>query len=151
LDELPEHRRDALLWRFTLELDYDGVDDQVRRAAGGQCDVLWGEPAAGGAYAAVLGDDGRYHMLVDGKPWCAEGRRGDPVATIRHEQWCHWWTDGTRYRSQPPADAWSAEGLRYGDSDTDTVEWLVTLTDVVTDPILVPVRRRCVHYTTRTD
>src|SRR5205823_2992515 len=32
--------------------------------------------------------------------------------------------------SHPPPDAWSSEGLRYGDSDTGTVEWLVTLTDV---------------------
>lgn len=49
-----------------------------------------------------------------------------------------------------PADAWGTEGLRYGDSDTCTVEWLVTLTDVVTDPVLVPTRHRCVHHTTRT-
>ncbi|MDQ0382631.1 hypothetical protein [Amycolatopsis thermophila] len=26
LDDLPEHRRDALLWRYAVELDYDGVE-----------------------------------------------------------------------------------------------------------------------------
>ena len=91
-------------------------------------------------------------MLVDGTPWCAERHRAaDPATAVRHEQWCHWWTDGTRYRSQPPPDAWSSKGLRYGETDRDTVEWLVTLTDVVSDPVLVPTRRRCVHPTTRAD
>jgi hypothetical protein len=35
LDDLPPHRRDALLWRYALELDYDGVDDLVRAASAG--------------------------------------------------------------------------------------------------------------------
>jgi recombination endonuclease VII len=152
LDDLPEHRREALLWRYTLELDYDGVDDLVREAAGSQCNLLWDAPAASEDCTAILGDDGRYHMLVDGSPRCAEQRRHDDlVATILHHQWCHWWTDGSRYRAQPPPDSWSREGLTYGCTDTVTVEWQVTLTEAVTDPVLVPTRQRCVHPTTRID
>src|SRR5438067_3448358 len=151
-DDLPEHRREALLWRYTLELDYDGVEDLVREAAGSQCNLLWDAPAASEDCTAVLGDDGRYHMLVDGSPRCAEQRRHDDlVATILHHQWCHWWTDGSRYRAQPPPHSWSREGLTYGCTDTVTVEWQVTLTEAVTDPVLVPTRHRCPHPSTRID
>jgi hypothetical protein len=37
LNDLPEHRRDALLWFHALELDYDGVDDLVATAADSSC------------------------------------------------------------------------------------------------------------------
>jgi hypothetical protein len=147
LDDLPVHRREALLWRYALELDYDGVDALVQENEGGQCRVRWGASTAAAEYTAVLGDDGRYHMLIDGNPQCAEKRkRHDPAGTVRHGQWCHWWTDGTRYLTQAPAAAWSPDGLLFGQCDDHVVTWLVTLTEVVTDPVLVPTRRRCVHH-----
>jgi hypothetical protein len=153
LDDLPEHRRDALLWRYAMELDYNGVDDLVRRRAKRECRVLWeGDCTEWTDSVAVLGDDGRYHWLVDGKPRCLEEYRGRvPAGAIRHEDRYFWWTDGTRYQVQVPADAWGGDALLYGERGNRTVRWLVRLTEVVTDPVLVPTRQRCVHSTSRTD
>lgn len=145
LDDLPEHRRDALLWRYALELDYDGVDDLVRHRARAKCRVLWDNDRTESTESvAVLGDDGRYHWLVDGRPQCAEhDQHKDQAGAINHEQWCHWWSDGTKYQAQGM--------LHYGECDQRTVRWAVTVTDVITDPVLVPSRQRCVHYSSRTD
>src|SRR3954452_22780130 len=145
LDDLLPHRREALLWRDALELDYDGVDDLVNRCAGAGCDRPWVSAAKAGQLAAVLGDDGRYHLLRNGVPTCGgRPRADDPVDVVRHKQWCHWWTDGARYRIQPPPGACGPDGdLVEGRLEERVAGWLVTLTDTISAPGLVPVRNRC--------
>ncbi|WP_203935537.1 endonuclease domain-containing protein [Planosporangium mesophilum] len=150
IEDLPVHRREALLWRYALDLDYDGVDDLVREAADIPCRWDWGPDAIAEECVAVVGDDGRYHLVVNGEPQCAvERERGDPAGAVRHGQWCYWWTDGARYRVQAPPGSWGPDGLICGEQGHLDVSWLVTLTDAVADPALVPVRRRCVDTTAR--
>jgi hypothetical protein len=139
------------LWRHALELDYDGVDDLVRHPPTASCDPRWGLPVKPGHQVAVLGDDGRYHLLHNGVPACGgRPRADDPVDLIRHKQWCHWWADGTRYRVQAPASAWAADGgLVNGQFVERVTSWIVRLTETVAIPGLVPVRNRCVDDTNR--
>lgn len=106
LADLPEHRQELLLWRHALELDYDGVDDLVRENSPRPCRWESGPwPADTADQVAIRGDDGRYHLCVDGHPMCARESQSEPAnqpAQHHHEQWCFWWTDGTRYRVQQP-------------------------------------------------
>jgi hypothetical protein len=145
LDDLLPHRREALLWRYALELDYHGVDDLVSQCVGTSCERRWVLPAKAGQQVAVLGDDGRYHLLRNGVPTCGgRPRADDPVDVVRHKQWCHWWTDDVRYRIQPPPDAWGPDGdLVRGRLRERVASWVVRLTDTVAAPGLVPVRSRC--------
>jgi hypothetical protein len=146
LEDFLPHRRAALLWRYAPELDYDGVDDLVRRRAGGTCERRWPAPIKAGQQAAVLGDDSRYHLLVNGFPACGgKPRAEDPVDVVRHKQWCYWWTDGVRYRIRAPSDALSERerDLIRGQTGERVASWLVRLTDVVEIPGLVPARSRC--------
>jgi hypothetical protein len=145
LEDLLPHRREALLWRYAPELDYDGVDALVRRRAATTCEFRWAAPVVAGQRAAVLGDDDRYHLLLNGFPSCGgKPRADDPVDVVRHKQWCYWWTDGVRYRIQAPADARSPDGdVIQGEAGERVASWLVRLTDVVEVPGLVPVRQRC--------
>src|SRR5688500_4197381 len=100
LDDLPMHRQEALLWRYALELDYDGVDDLVRAADPRPCMSAWvdvDEPRLG---PAELGDDGRFHLRVDGELLCAlKRRRRDAPGVARHQVNYQWWTDGRSYRT----------------------------------------------------
>jgi hypothetical protein len=106
LDDLLPHRQAALRWRYAPELDRGGVDELVQRQARTPCRLRWGMPFTPGQSVAVLGDDGRYHLLVNGFPGCGgKPRADDPVDLIRHKQWCYWWTDGWQYRIQAPSDA----------------------------------------------
>lgn len=71
LDAWPEGRREALLWRFALTLDYDGVDDYVRASTHLSClNTDWRPPQ--GQLTAVLGDDGRHHLFRDDVALCTE-------------------------------------------------------------------------------
>jgi hypothetical protein len=55
LEEWPEQRREALLWRFALTLDYEGVDDYVRTGTHLSClNAGWQPPE--GQTTAVLGE-----------------------------------------------------------------------------------------------
>ncbi|WP_329243080.1 endonuclease VII domain-containing protein [Actinoallomurus sp. NBC_01490] len=150
LDELPSQRRDALLWRHALELDYDEVDALVRERSTKSCQWRWLPPST--ERVAVLGDDGRYHLLIDGAFLCtprrrprqaAFRRRWRPPPDVWHEQWCGWWTDGSRYRVQAPADARREDLGRPIGWGVQHVGWSVTLTEQRTDPNLVPRRERC--------
>jgi hypothetical protein len=70
-EDWPEQRREALLWRFALTLDYDGVADYVRTEAATPClNSDWRPPD--GEMSAVLGDDGRYHLFRDDAVLCTE-------------------------------------------------------------------------------
>ncbi len=86
---------------------------------------------------AVLGDDGRYHLLVDGHPICVK-RVKRPRRLHRHEQRCGWWTDGSCYRIQAP----SIQAGQVG-RGARNVRWTVTFTETTTDPALVARRHRC--------
>lgn len=77
LHDLPRHRREALLWWYAHELDYDGVEELVLRRAQWPCRWDW----FGGDLSqtrAALGVDGRYHLRVDGRTLCTHKspRRG---------------------------------------------------------------------------
>ncbi|PWV71410.1 Recombination endonuclease VII [Prauserella marina] len=59
------------MWRLALTLDYDGVDDYVRARASLSCmNEDWQPPE--GQMTAVLGDDGRYHLVRDEVVLCTE-------------------------------------------------------------------------------
>lgn len=78
---------------------------------------------------------------------CARhSRRGDPPGL--HEQLCFWWSDGSRYRLQAPADALrvpaEARPTGRGKDRSRNVAWQVRLTDVVVDAAAIAVRNRCV-------
>jgi recombination endonuclease VII len=147
LDEWPLHRRELLLWRYVLSLDYYGVEDLVTEAAGHPCAPsgivpLARLPKAGQRpqRVAVLGDDGRHHLLVDGDPVCAKrAKRPRMHDRHHHEQWCGWWTDGSSYRIQAPSNR--STGL--GGFDARKVHWTVTFTQTTSDPGLIAKRYRC--------
>lgn len=150
LDELPESRREYLLWQHALTLDYEGVEDLVIEAAERPCpwrqDLLLDvNPEGWASVRAVLGDDGRYHLLVNDNLECGAGsRRRSSPTEFAHKQWCHWWTDGTSYRVQPPPSQSPPTGAALsGRTAQRTARWTVTLTDTVTAPALVPRGERC--------
>jgi hypothetical protein len=145
LDDLLPHRQLALRWRYAPELDRDGVDALIQRRAAEPCRFRWAGPVAAGQRTAVLGDDGRFHLLVNGFPTCGgRSRADDPVNLVRHKQWCHWWSDGGQYRIQAPAAARGPAGdVVLGRNGERVAGWLVRLDDVVEVPGLVPVRQRC--------
>ena len=140
-DELPESRRDALLWRHADELDVDGVEALVRWRSTYPCRWQWRD-AITGERSAVLGDDGRYHLCEDDVPMCwlvPAGEQPAPSADGHlHQQWCSWWRGPTGYRRGAPRGA--ADDDRRGGL---IVEWLVRFTPVVSDPTLVAPRQRC--------
>ncbi|MFE9750244.1 endonuclease domain-containing protein [Saccharothrix saharensis] len=150
LEDLPEHRREAMLWRHALELDYDGVADLVRSAERRWClSGLDVEPGPDPVLKAVLGDDGLHHLRVDDRHICAQvRRRADPSDVLRHACTYYWWADSAgRIVSGPKGS--SPDGLRGGRvrSRVSTVRWVVRLTDTVTEPELVPYLLRCYkHY-----
>lgn len=106
--------------------------------------------------AAVLGDDGRYHLLrgevvlctqIGARPSNRAGRNGGEVP---HRRDCRWWTDGATYRLYPPRSlpleqqVTSPECIR-------RVEWTVQLLDNRADPAAVPSQRRCTYSGSRSD
>jgi recombination endonuclease VII len=149
LDELPDHRREHLLWQHALTLDYEGVEDLVLALAQQPCRWRWNNTPDGLTDAsAVLGDDGRYHLLLADILVCDEdSHRPDRAAAagrFGHGQRCYWWTDGTSYRVQPPQTTGPRRPVgTTRRTATRTVTWTVALTGVVTAPELVPPSHRC--------
>lgn len=155
LAELPERRREWLLWRELLRHDYDGVDALlgeyrerlVCRPSESQT------PGDCSDATAVRGDDGRFHLRRDDHLVCTTHRyRIGPMpppidAPQEHEQGAYWCTDGSIYRVYAPRDADPATAAsqdRYR-----TFRWTVQLTSETTDPAGVPRRERCpvnTHY-----
>jgi hypothetical protein len=150
LEALPAHRRDYLLWHHVLRLDYDGVNDLVIERSDRPCSMSWGAPVVAGKRIAVLGSDGRYHLLLDGRLTCGEKRaepeRGDLIA---HSQTCSWWNDEVRFRVQAPIEARGPDGtVIVGVIGTHQITWMVKLTGVsVKDPARVRVGDRCPDVT----
>ncbi len=86
-----------------------------------------------------LGDDNRYHLLVDGQPICTSRARRSRSLWRQHEQLCGWWTDGTAYRIQARSNQPAIKGRH----DHRKVRWSVALTETTIDPGLVAKRYRC--------
>lgn len=139
LGDLPVHRREELLWWYMLQLDYDGVEAEVLHQAKRECP--WRYEAERAQFQAVLADDGRFHMCVEDRVVCGQPVRRwrtDP-STIRHGQWCYWWSNGTAYRIQaPPGRDSRAPGGGHRD-----VRWTLRLTSTTAAPELVPRSQRC--------
>lgn len=153
LCQWPEHRREALLWHYALELDYDGVDDLVRPGESAACDWQWNQPHDGHP-AAKLGDDGRYHLFRAGVLMCSEVRQPTPAQQQSmanglhpHQRRFSWWTDGNEYRIFPPRSAvdWQRRIV------TGEVRWTIRLAVVEEDPAVVPPRLRCSYSPGRSE
>lgn len=138
LDGLPERRRETLLWKMTSVHGYEEVDEFVRAATAAPCQVP--EYFQRGARTAVAmeGDDGRYHLRLDGVLHCGEEqlRGGELVAD--HEQECLWRHNEDGYRS---GTTWhsSFEGTH----GRDIARWPVRTGARRIPPGQVPPRERC--------
>ncbi|OIV36973.1 hypothetical protein BIV57_13345 [Mangrovactinospora gilvigrisea] len=140
MEDLPEPRRENLLWRHLRCCDYTEVEELVCEQSRYRCPVdAELTPEAVTPRVAVLGDDGRYHLRTGPRMLCDPG--GPAAGPLEHRQWCHWWGDGIRYRLQPPRGSAAAPGH----DGVRAHGWTVTLTDRVRDPIEVPLRERCPH------
>jgi Recombination endonuclease VII len=147
LDELPEHRREHLLWKHALELDYAGVQDLVLELAQYPCLWDWANTPEGLSEAvAVFGADGRWHLRLANELICGEDTRrprGLAAGLFVHEQGCHWWTDGVRYRIQAPVVD-GPDGPRLAAGGTGrAVRWTFALTDMISPAETVPPAERC--------
>lgn len=145
LEDLPEHRHDYLLWKHAHWLDYDGVADMIAEmtAASNSC-VRSGSAEREPDLVAELGDDGRYHLRVDGRVVCADvRRRGDPGNVVRHIRRCSWNLD-TDSKALPDNKI-SAGGLTLKRGE-NLVRWLVQFTGTSSAPELVRFRQRCQPY-----
>jgi len=146
--DFPEHRRAALLRRYAWQAESEDPVELaavVAARAAAPCRMMRSATYAA-ERVAVLGDDGRYHLRVDGRFICAvswRGRRKPPPPALPHEQSCVWWTaDGVRYRINPPPGT----DPKAGRGGSVTIRWAVTPTEQVTDPTAVPKRQHCPVY-----
>ncbi|MGW7542603.1 endonuclease domain-containing protein [Streptomyces sp. NPDC054770] len=90
LDDLPPYRRAKLLWEFA-HFGLYGLEQMVRERAGRPCS-LSGVPRPSSPRVAVLGGDGRYHLMSAGRMVCAEEQAKQGW---KHLQICSWTdTDG---------------------------------------------------------
>ncbi|HEY0637624.1 MAG TPA: hypothetical protein VGD67_08250 [Pseudonocardiaceae bacterium] len=72
LEDFSQRRREELLLRYATELDYDGVQDLVTEAAGGQC---WRRESNDRVMLdAVLGEDQLFHLRQNGRTVLCRGR-----------------------------------------------------------------------------
>ncbi|MFI8089094.1 endonuclease domain-containing protein [Streptomyces sp. NPDC086080] len=85
LDDLPPYRRAKLLWDFA-HFGVDGINDMIWERAGKPCH-LSGTAKPSSPRVAVLGGDGRYHLMSDGRMICAKGRAEQGW---KHVQSCSW-------------------------------------------------------------
>jgi hypothetical protein len=129
LDDLPPYRRAKLLWDYA-DFGVPLVEQMVRDRAGDPCD-LSGVPLPASPRVAILGSDGRRHLMSDGQLICAKGRAEQGW---EHEQWCGW-TE-------------TAGGLVYGYQAGGTCEsimhsWFVQAESEGVPPASVPPKQRC--------
>lgn len=143
--DFPKHRRAALLHRLAWEAESEDpgvLAALVAERAARACRVPT-RPMPDETPVAVLGNDGRYHLLLGslylcGRSW--RGRKKPSPPAIGHEQWCKWWSaDGTEYRTNPP----KGTPMDAGTSGKKTVRWAVLATGTEADPALVRRRERC--------
>ncbi|MEH0609024.1 endonuclease domain-containing protein [Streptomyces scabiei] len=85
LDDLPPYRRAKLLWEFA-HLGEHGINQRIREAAGKPC-YLPGASRRSSPTLAVLGGDGRYHLISDVRMVCAENLTDQGW---EHRQDCSW-------------------------------------------------------------
>jgi hypothetical protein len=144
IDDLPRRRRLALLWRHALEYDdlddlIHGLNQRIVDASGRACDLQWGEAVAstGSTWSAVLGDDQRYHLAIDGTPRCLHPYKGNRrrVETLLHK---------ARDRGSVPTGA-----VNVKPTPRKTYTWEVTLTATAVDPSTVAHRNRCLTSASR--
>lgn len=133
LDDLPPHRGKKLLWRFA-HLGVHGVEKRVREEAGRPC-LRRRAPVV--PPTAVLGDDGRAHLVRDGQVLCAQSK------TETEHGWDHqlsydWWEGegGPKERTGIAAP----DGFHYA---SDQVAWSVRLTGCRVELLDVPPEQRC--------
>ncbi|MEU5942873.1 endonuclease domain-containing protein [Micromonospora sp. NPDC047548] len=142
LVDLPEHRRDALLWHFAYErmycgLDYDAVDELVREQSPVPCLSQAPGPEREKNITAALGSDGRYHLCHGPVPVCGSRPcRGNGSGVYRHQEEVRWWLSAAGYHISIPPGAAAVRQVR-------VVRWLVELVEVGIDPALVRGRQRC--------
>lgn len=122
LNDLPAHRRHALLWRLALRDDWEAVDGAVAAAAGQECSKVGLARALNPpvrSISAELGDDGTYHLVVNGSPRCGTFDAENVGGTA----WEHWapWDPNTQARPI----------------------YEVRPVGTVRDPFLVPAKERC--------
>ncbi|WP_330457692.1 endonuclease VII domain-containing protein [Streptomyces sp. NBC_00820] len=88
LDDLPPYRRAKLLWD-NAHFGVWGVDQMVREAAGTPC-RLTSAPVPDSPRMAVLGDDGRYHLMSGDQMHCSKKLLVEQG--WEHRQDCSWWS-----------------------------------------------------------
>ncbi|AVH55638.1 hypothetical protein C4B68_07420 [Streptomyces dengpaensis] len=84
LDDLPPYRRAKLLWDFA-HFGVWGVDQKVREAVGKPCHV--NGPVPDPPRVAVLGDDGRFHLMSGDQMHCSKKPFDQGW---EHRQYCSW-------------------------------------------------------------
>ncbi|MFD0208921.1 endonuclease domain-containing protein [Streptomyces hirsutus] len=85
LNDLPPYRRAKLLWDYA-HFGVWRVDQMVREAAGKPCH-LNGVPVPDPPRVAVLGDDGRFHLMSGDQMHCSKKQAGQGW---EHRQYCSW-------------------------------------------------------------
>ncbi|KIF67089.1 hypothetical protein HY68_35730 [Streptomyces sp. AcH 505] len=135
LDDLPPYRRAQLLW-LCAHLGRPFVERMVQEADGRRCFMPVPPPAPPGVAVAVLGDDGRFHLVWGERMLCGEPER---TGGAGHRQDCSWvesdsgpqdWTGG---RDAPTEAHWGSL----------TVDWVVRPIGAGQDPGTVERRDRC--------
>lgn len=149
---LPQHRRELLLWKFAGELDRAEVDAYVRAASQRPCSWRGGREHTGET-VAIVGDDGRYHLVRDGLVLCTElaafGRRfpvADYATGLPHWRRYEWWVD-EEGGHVPQTYAEPLDATR----QWREVEWTVRLGAARVDPSAVPPAHRCLYVGSRGD
>lgn len=153
LDQLPESRRETLLWKRAWWMTYEDVDEWVRERSPVPClrrkSGAW-DPQA---MRAVLGDDGRFHLVGDAGVLCGGGlfKRPTPLmggsacgTRVRHTASVVWVSDGTALRASTTLRQQQYERGEWFESAE--VTWHVTLTNVERAPSLTQQRDRCPGY-----
>ncbi len=139
VDELPEPRRVWLRWRYGLTHSGQELEAVLRQRAAQPCPD-WHPQTANPQPAAILGDDGRWHLRGHEQWLCTWTREvAADASQVPHDEFCPWWTDGATYRVSPPDGRVGGGGL----SDSVQVSWTVAMTAEETDPTSVPPRQRC--------
>jgi hypothetical protein len=154
LDDLPESRRETLLWKRAWWMTYEDVDEWVRERSSVPCLSrklgTW-DPHA---MRAVLGDDGRFHLVGAAGVLCGGGvfKRPKPLVDgevcgtrVGHKASVSWVSDGTPLRA---GTTLARQQYERGEAWFESVEvtWRVILTDVERVPSLTQRAERCPGY-----
>ncbi|WP_316782903.1 endonuclease domain-containing protein [Streptomyces sasae] len=152
LNDLPESRRETLLWKRAWWMTYEDVDEWVRERSQHPCLSRQLGTWDAQAVRAVLGDDGRYH-LVDAKGVLCSGTvhprpltNGQACGTrLRHAKSVTWLSDGTPLRAGVtiPLQLHRSGEVWFEHAE---VAWQVVLTDAERAPSLTQYAERCPGY-----